>query len=69
MIREQAHDYLQGSGFSEEQIKAVKSAFVDSALADIKAEIRGMDYHMIDCEVVVSQEEVLDIIDNIGKGE
>lgn len=38
-------------------------------LDEVKAEIRGMGYHMIDYEVVVSQEEVLDIIDSIGKGE
>jgi len=33
----------------------------------VKAEIKRMDYHMIDCDVLVSQEEVLDILDNIGK--
>ena len=37
-------------------------------LDDVKAEIKRMEYHMIDCDVLVSQEEVLDIIDNIGKG-
>ena len=36
-------------------------------LDDVKAEIAGMEYHMIDCDVLVSQEEVLDILDNIGK--
>lgn len=38
-------------------------------LDDVKAEIKRMEYHMIDCEVLVSQEEVLEILDNIGKGE
>lgn len=36
-------------------------------LDDIKAEIKSMEYHMIDCDVLVDQEEVLDILDNIGK--
>lgn len=38
-------------------------------LDDVKAEIKRMEYHMIDCEVLVSQDEVLEILDNIGKGE
>ena len=29
----------------------------------IRAEIKHMEYHMIDCEVLVSQEDVLEIID------
>lgn len=32
-------------------------------LDKISAEIKSMEYHMIDCEVLVSQEEVLDIIE------
>lgn len=36
-------------------------------LDDVKAEIKRMEYHMIDCDVLVSQEEVLEILDNIGK--
>lgn len=38
-------------------------------IEDIKAEIKRMEYHMIDCDVLVDQEEVLDIIENIGKGD
>lgn len=38
-------------------------------LDSVKAEIKRMEYHMIDCDVLVSQEEVLDILDNIGKAE
>ena len=29
----------------------------------LKSEIKSMEYHMIDCEVLVSQEEVLNIIE------
>lgn len=36
-------------------------------LDDVKAEIKRMEYHMIDCDVLVSQDEVLEILDNIGK--
>lgn len=36
-------------------------------LEDLKSEIKRMEYHMIDCEVLVRQEEVLEIIDNIDK--
>lgn len=32
-------------------------------LDKISAEIKNMEYHMIDCDVLVSQEEVLDIIE------
>ena len=38
-------------------------------LDSVKAEIKRMEYHMIDCDVLVSQEEVLEILDNIGKGD
>ncbi len=38
-------------------------------LDSVKTEIKRMEYHMIDCDVLVSQEEVLDILDNIGKTE
>lgn len=38
-------------------------------LDDVKTEIKRMEYHMIDCDVLVSQEEVLEILDNIGKAE
>lgn len=32
-------------------------------LDKISAEIRSMEYHMIDCDVLVSQEEVLEILE------
>lgn len=32
-------------------------------LDKISAEIRSMDYHMVDCDVLVSQEEVLEILE------
>lgn len=32
-------------------------------LEKISAEIRRMDYHTVDCDVLVDQEEVLDIIE------
>ena len=38
-------------------------------LDDVKAEIKRMEYHMIDCDVLVSQEEVLEIIDKHISGE
>ena len=36
---------------------------VAEVLDKISVEITRMDYHMIDCDVLVSQEEVLDIIE------
>lgn len=36
---------------------------LDDVLDKISAEIEDMEYHMIDCDVLVSQEEVLDIIE------
>lgn len=35
----------------------------------VKAEIKRMEYHMIDCEVLVSLDEVLEILDSVGKGD
>lgn len=55
---------------AEEEINSMKKTpTIDEILDKISAEIKGMEYHMIDCEVLVSQEEVLDILDNIGKGD
>lgn len=54
--------YFDGQAYGWEQ---GRKALID----DIKAEIKRMDYHMIDCDVLVSQEEVLEILDNIGKGD
>ena len=54
--------YFDGQAYGWEQ---GRKALID----DIKAEIRRMEYHMIDCDVLVSQDDVLEILDNIGKEE
>ena len=36
-------------------------------LDDVKAEIRHLEYHMIDCDVLVDRDMVMWILDNIGK--
>lgn len=38
-------------------------------LDEVKAEIKRMEYHMIDCDVLVSQDEVLEILDSVGEGD
>lgn len=50
--------YFDGQAYGWEQ---GRKALID----DVKAEIKRMEYHMIDCDVLVSQEEVLEILDNI----
>ena len=42
---------------------------VSETLDKISAEIRRMDYHTVDCDVLVDQEEVLYIIEQYKKGE
>ncbi len=48
---------------------AEKAEKLPEILDKISAEIKDMEYHMIDCEVLVSQEEVLDIIEKYKGGE
>lgn len=48
---------------------AEKAEQMSEFLDKITAEVKGMEYHMIDCEVLVSQEEVLEIIEKHMKGE
>lgn len=48
--------YFDGEAFGWDE---GREALID----DLKAEIKSMEYHMIDCEVLVSQEEVLHIIE------
>lgn len=38
-------------------------------LDDVKAEIRRLEYHMIDCDVLVDRDMVMWILDKIGKGD
>lgn len=60
--KDEVQAYFDGQAYGWEQ---GRKALID----DIKAEIKRMDYHMIDCDVLVSQEEILNILDNIGKGD
>lgn len=48
-------------------IEALKQPSVTEILDKISAEIKRMEYHMIDCDVLVSQEEVLEIIEKYKK--
>lgn len=60
--RAEVQAYFDGQAYGwEEGRKAL--------IEDIKAEIKQMEYHMIDCDVLVSQDEVLEILDSIGKGD
>ena len=58
--RAEVQAYFDGEAYGWEQ---GRKALID----DAKAEIKRMEYHMIDCDVLVSQEEVLEIIDSIGE--
>lgn len=46
-----------------------KTPTIAEILDKISAEILRMDYHTIDCDVLVDQEEVLYIIEQYKKGE
>lgn len=54
--------YFDGQAYGWEQ---GRKALID----DVKAKIKLMDYHMIDCDVLVSQDEVLDIIEKYKEGD
>jgi hypothetical protein len=54
--RAEVQAYFDGEAYGWE---CGRNALID----DIAAEIKRMEYHMIDCDVLVSQEEVLDIIE------
>ena len=54
--------YFDGQAYGWEQ---GRKELID----DVKAEIRRMEYHMIDCDVLVNQEDVLEILGNIDKTE
>lgn len=58
--RAEAQAYFDGQAYGWEQ---GRKALID----DIKAEIKRMDYHMFDCDVLVSQEEVLEILEKYKK--
>lgn len=60
--RAEAQAYFDGQAYGWEE---GRKALID----EVKTEIKRMEYHMIDCDVLVSQEEVLEILDNIGKAE
>lgn len=59
--KEQAYylGYEDGRKALIDDVKAEIAEILDK----ISAEIKNMEYHMVDCDVLVSQEEVLDIID------
>ena len=63
-IPEETYEYWKTHKDEYVLAEAIKNGI---PLDAIKAEIAGMEYHMIDCDVLVSQEDVLDILDNIGK--
>lgn len=51
-------------GMANEAVRRiVKGQPLSEILDKISAEIKCMEYHMIDCDVLVSQDEVLDIIE------
>ena len=53
----------------DEKNLQLKSQSVAEILDKISAEIKSMEYHMIDCEVLVDQEDVLDIIEKYKESE
>lgn len=55
-------DYAEAQAYFDGQAYGWEQGQKDFA-EKLKAEIKRMEYHMIDCDVLVSQEEVLDIID------
>lgn len=57
-----AHDMALVAGELAREL-IIEKKNINKVLAEVKAEIKRMEYHMIDCDVLVSQEDVLDIIE------
>lgn len=59
--RAEVQAYFDGEAFGWDEGR-------EALTEDLKAEIKSMEYHMIDCEVLVSQEEVLELVEKYKKG-